>query len=554
MKTRILLCVLTFIGSLSLYGQVQITSEQYQAYQKIPQEQILVHANSDFILTGETIFYTVYCLMEQTNSLSELSKYAYVELVNSDKKSILKQKVKLTKGLGQGDIFITNSMPTGVYKLISYTEWMKNENLFFQKNIRIVNPFTKSNIVPSPKVEMAKKIIKSDENSISLDKSSYSKREKVTLDFTQLSRQLQGGKFSLSVKIKSPIESEIELNQPLRKSLGNNKVFLPEFRGELIQGKIIPKNSNSILENVQVGLSIIQENGISKISRVNADGQFYFVIDEDYNGGTAIIEVLSRGDYTIEVIKSQPLDFSNLSFPKLSLNSVDISNIKERAVYMQVENAFADVKQDSIQKIETRTPIFRKDALTYQLDDYKRFKTMRETFIEVVELTSIERENGAYYFKAKKRDFATSDPKALVIVDGYIASNHEEIVEMNPRLIKQISVLKKSYKLGSKVYQGVIYIDTYNRDFVPKEKSNMISITLMEPTPIKEYYTPNYEQKNSKRTPDYRTQLTWQPRFNSSLDQHSFYTSDVSGTFEITLQGITKDGEMISIKQLLEVK
>lgn len=554
MKTRILLCALSFIGSLSLFGQVQITSEQYQAYQKIPQEQIIAHVNSDFILTGETIFYKIYCLKENTKSLSGLSKYAYVELINSDKKSILKQKIKLKKGLGQGDVFISSSMPTGVYKLISYTEWMKNENLFFQQDIHIVNPFATSNIVPTPKVETVKKIIKPDENSISLDKSSYSKREKVILDFSSLSKEIEGGNFSLSVKIKSSIEREIQLNQPLRKSLGNNKVFLPEFRGELIQGKVIPKNSNSNLENVQVGLSIIQENGISKITRVNSNGDFYFVIDEDYNGGTAFIEVLNKGDYEVAIKQKQGLDFSNLSFPKLSLDSIAISSIKERAVYMQVENAFAEIKQDSIQKIETQVPIFRKDVLTYQLDDYTRFKTMRETFVEVVELTSIERENGAYYFKAKKPDFASSDPKALVIVDGYIASNHEEVVEMSPRLIQQVSVLKKSYKLGSKVYQGIIFIDTFKRDYLPKEKPNMASTSLMSPTPVKEYYTPNYEQEDSKRTPDYRTQLSWQPKLELNSNKFSFYTSDVSGIFEITLEGLTKDGEFISIKQLFEVK
>lgn len=49
----------------------------------------------------------------------------------------------MESGIGYGDFIIPVSVNSGNYKLIAYTQWMKNEGIdsFFASDISIINPF-----------------------------------------------------------------------------------------------------------------------------------------------------------------------------------------------------------------------------------------------------------------------------------------------------------------------------------------------------------------------------------------------------------------------------
>jgi hypothetical protein len=100
---------------------------------------------------------------------------------------------------------------------------------------------------------------------------------------------------------------------------------------------------------------------------------------------------------------------------------------------------------------------------------------------------------------------------------------------------------------------------TKNNDFKTPSNSFYIQRKIKSPILGKYFYQPNYSTDKSilKRIPDYRTQLLWEPQINIE-DQNSikldFYTSDVTGVFEIVVLGYVKDGEKVIIKKYIEVK
>ena len=60
-------------------------------YMLVPhQEQVYVHVNSSFVFVGEYLYYTIYCLKDNTGELSDVSKIAYLKLVNQDREVVLK--------------------------------------------------------------------------------------------------------------------------------------------------------------------------------------------------------------------------------------------------------------------------------------------------------------------------------------------------------------------------------------------------------------------------------------------------------------------------------
>lgn len=122
------------------------------------QEKIFVHTDKNFYLSGETIWFKVYNNDAFANSLSPISKIAYVELIDANNKPLLQVKINIEEGMGNGQLQLPLSLPSGNYLFRTYTNWMKNfsEELAFKKIISVVNVFEK------PEVDTAKKSIEYD--------------------------------------------------------------------------------------------------------------------------------------------------------------------------------------------------------------------------------------------------------------------------------------------------------------------------------------------------------------------------------------------------------
>lgn len=107
------------------------------------QEKLYVHTGQEFYMTGETLWFKVYSVDGTLHRPVNISKVAYVELLDVNGKSVIQGKVSLDKTGGQGSFFIPATLLTGNYQMRAYTQWMKNFSpvYFFRKNITIVNPF-----------------------------------------------------------------------------------------------------------------------------------------------------------------------------------------------------------------------------------------------------------------------------------------------------------------------------------------------------------------------------------------------------------------------------
>ncbi len=107
------------------------------------QEKIFTHIDRTLYLTGETIWLKVYLVNRNTNRLSDLSKVAYLEVLDKSNEPVLKTKIELTDGTGSGSVFLPASLTSGNYTIIAYTRWMQNfsADYYFHQTIKIVNPF-----------------------------------------------------------------------------------------------------------------------------------------------------------------------------------------------------------------------------------------------------------------------------------------------------------------------------------------------------------------------------------------------------------------------------
>ena len=136
--------VVCLFNLLHAFGQQDLTDIQ-TAFHKYNNssltEKVFTHTDKNFYLAGEIIWFKLYVTNGDDNKPLDVSKAAYVEVVDKDQKSVLQAKIALDKGKGNGSLYIPLSFNSGVYRLRAYTNWMKNFDpvYYFEKPITIVN-------------------------------------------------------------------------------------------------------------------------------------------------------------------------------------------------------------------------------------------------------------------------------------------------------------------------------------------------------------------------------------------------------------------------------
>jgi hypothetical protein len=119
-----------------------VIQTRFNAYrEKAVAEKVYVHTDKGFYLAGEILWFKIYYVDGASNKPYDLSKIAYVEILDKDNKPVMQGKVALQDGKGNGSFYLPSSITAGNYTLRAYTNWMKNfgPDYFFEQQISIVN-------------------------------------------------------------------------------------------------------------------------------------------------------------------------------------------------------------------------------------------------------------------------------------------------------------------------------------------------------------------------------------------------------------------------------
>lgn len=536
-------------------------------------EAIFLHTNSTTLVTGEKLLYKIYCLNASTKEISTISKVAYVEIINNQGESVSRNKIGLNNGIGANEIFINTNFNTGNYKLIAYTNWMLNNSSaqYFETEITIINPFLpfKNSTTDSENKYIDNSKITTNSEKINEvifqnNKKSYLKREQVSLNILDNTEKFKNGNYSISVRKIDELNfnknqtsttfSQTKLDEFVTE---NSISYLPEIRGEILSGKIISPNGSKEIKNQHIALSVVGEPFDFKIVKTNVNGEFYFTLEKDINQSNIQLQLIENNitDFQISIQPKAKITI-NSEFSKLHLTEKNIKPIEDRLIASQIVNAYANVDSLIVDK-SNKYPFYKYATKEYILDDFKRFPSFKETIIEIIPDVYFKKNND--YYSLHIKDYITggeSFGSALVLVDGLMLQDVSELFEYNTKNIYKFNVINKAYSYGSKIFSGVIAISTFSKMY--ESKSNLILPLTIERCKEQirfsnKVYDPNLD---FNRIPDYRYQLAWETNLkleknNTSL---SFFTSDMEGVYEINLEGFSKDGQPLSLKEYFEVK
>lgn len=541
--------------------------------QNFVRERIYLQTDKQVYMAGEMIWMKLLTTFPDGAPVS-FSKIAYVELFD-ESASQARVKVDLIHGIGDGWMIVPISLSSGYYRIVAYTNNMRNEGneIFFEKKIIVVNLLSTQS---SDSISDGNNITESetpDSNTFSLstDKQSYLKREAVLLKLENLPKDVYT--LSISVSGIDPVNIVGERNiikwqkeLPILKTPTFTGNFMPEYEGHIIQGKLINIETGK-QESTDGVQSFIAFRGIHPMlfpGDVKKDGSVRFFT----NHTAGIKEVISTAvmmapdvdkKYRIDIDYPFVKEYKSEKLPLLGLSSENKELFLKRNVAIQVLHSYMS---DSINHLDPTTSYFNWEPdHSYKMEEYARFATMQEVITEFVDFTRFRNNNGKRYLSTYDDVTRTfSRGSTLVFIDGVPIFDHDVVYNYDPSLLKRIDIYRDTFLFGTLQVKGIIFFTTLKGTYPGLKLDESVQFFDYDGTQPKRYfYSPVYqnEEDRKSRLPDFRHTLLWNPDVKtngkSSLSVQ-FFTSDFVNKYKITVEGLTKTGEVIYATSKFEVE
>ncbi|MFT6828439.1 MAG: hypothetical protein ACI9Z3_000829 [Roseivirga sp.] len=138
--TLFIILLFTFSIQVSV-AQIGDVTDKLELYsQNFIEEKIYLHTDRAHYGQGELIWFQSYLVLGSFYEPSVLSSAIYVQLYNVKDSLIREEVIRSENGFGQGHLQLENNIPPGPYRIVAFTNWMRNfgEDRFFNKNILVL--------------------------------------------------------------------------------------------------------------------------------------------------------------------------------------------------------------------------------------------------------------------------------------------------------------------------------------------------------------------------------------------------------------------------------
>ncbi len=521
-------------------------------------ERVYLQTDKTLYLAGEMVWMKL-LLTDESGRPETLSKIGYVELLDENTAQV-QAKLDITNGRDFGWLELPLSLPTGYYRLVGYTRYMQNEGeqVFFEKILGIINTFRiDTSIDISDRAnEMGNRAVPvMNTVAVTTDRPSYNTRSQGTVKVEGLPANLH----TLSVSIAG---SGMELPLP-EQSIGAwrnslslqprapfQQKYIPEYEGHIIHGEVVNIVTGEAPATGEMTplLGFVGDDIRLFGGNIHNGSEVTFYTRRIEGREEVVTTTLNHSDNKFRVDISSPFAIHReKKMPEFVLHPQWEERLLERSVGLQVLHTYM---ADSMSLFTAQEPFYRwKPERSYLLDEYTRFTTMEEVVIEFVMGLRFGRINGRRVLNVLTDDgtgFASGN--SLVLLDGIPITDHEVIFRYDPLSVKQIDIYRGRYIFGGQLFNGIASFRTYNNNYPGLSLDNTSQFFDYQGTQARRFfYAPDYgmEENRQSRIPDYRHTLLWEPDIpldNPGDITLAFNTSDLTGTYLITVEGLTVDG------------
>ena len=507
-------------------------------------ERIEAITDKELYLSGEQIGLKLYTTDTDGQGIS-FSRVAYVEL-NGDGENNVRLKVEMNQGQGHAVVKLPYTLCTGTYRLTAYTRWMRNEGekVFFSKRIGIFNPIrhqseTDQAILTDQAQETSPDRTGAKGNvTVRTDKGTYGPRQEVTLHIEGMAPDDQA---TVAVVRRDGLDTGGQADIPPTGKTREAEPCLPEEKGLIVEGRFIP-HDNADDTPVTPNLTVQGKQINYYAGKTDPKGRVTFNTPI-LKGMTEAVTAVGQGGH---ITLTSPF----VATPPERLHPLTVSTAQrqawtERSIALQANEHYYGTAPAQTGEPEGFLADLKPDK-RYDLDQYRRFDTFEETFMEFMPGVSTKGTKGNRHIVVFDALNEVSDSKrnTLILLDGVAVMDHELILAYDPHLVKYVETYLHDFAFGNQVYNGILFLKTPNLKLSGFDLPRTSVICEYEGVhPQTDMYLPSAAEDTPTHMPDLRHTLYWNPDVTAKDNRLTFRTSDMRGTYIVKVEGRTKDGE-----------
>lgn len=533
-----ILSVLSII-CISLYGEVT-PDKSVQRLQ----------TDKSIFVSGETIWFKNSLVSYNNN---EHQKILFVDLCGEGE--IITSRILLRKNNHwEGDIYIPDSLETGIYLLRAYTGNYNGKAEITSKLVSVINRFgnNKTNelrkqMPENTSLDQTSMIPQSSGNKLRLEtsKPGFSTKENIKFKITDnLSDSRSGLSFSV---FKVP---ENATTKPYDNTLEEKVEYASNFKNKIyndltLSGIIKDKISNQPIPDEFVLFSTPDTIPQIIFSKTDKKGEFYFHLGNLYGEKDAIIQTMTKDkDYKLEIYPGLLDPPARIPFyiPSEVENSEFIKLTVQRAILHKIYNTdISENKPDTISKY----PFYGKTSEIIYPDDYFDMSGFEEMAKEILPICKVRKSKDQYSLRVFNPDKIGNFDNPWLLVDGVPVFEVKDILHLGSSKIKKVETLPETRCYGDLFIEGAVSIFTYSGKFndlvLPK---NAIRI------PVETFYNSSEYQSNrinmDSSFADFRDVLYWNPMLdeNTLEGEITVNSSYEKGKYVAVAESIDSEGEI----------
>lgn len=565
------------------------------------QEQLYVHTDKSYYYPGETIWCRGYINYHQPAWRDSLSRTVYVELIDRVRQQLLLSKtVRVDSGLFSTDFLIPDTLRSATYHLRAYTHLNR---LFGDKHL-YVKPIPVLDLNERVSPEISSTATNTSANareavlSISSAKNIYQLREKVTLNLLVKDDEDHPLASVLSMSVTDvkqavPINSSnnILTDFPMREidMVDANKSALIEIeRGIPFSGRCLSADQITPLQTM---LNIIQLDPPNVMfAQTNRKGIFSLTDVVFYDTAAFFFNTTTKQKIgKMEFLAKQPAPIFFDPIPiQLQVQKTDVPQriisqnelMLGTTVLNEVEIKAKKIEDQTIDRVQR--PYGKPDYVLKRKDLNLTYGNLLQTLPGKVPGLVVRQSdnpggivNGVMtngngiewvvYIAKGGNSSSILNPKEVIITinDVVVTGKPEQILSaIDPQTVESIEV-----KTGVNVLYGSLggngIVSIYTRKDIPddvlKKSKGLVPTKLTGYATPRKFSHPNYHGSEMDRTStDYRSTIYWNPELKTNPKDGSasvsFFTADLSGTYQIVVEGITQKGQPVRCVYSIEVR
>jgi hypothetical protein len=541
-------------------------------------EKIYVHTDKPYYYPGEPLWFKGYINYKEPKWRDSLSTVVYVELINPEKTITLNKTLKIDSGFFHNDFILPDTLKEGMYYMRAYTNLNRNfgDSTLFVKAIPIVNLTDRVDHTQG-KMET----IEDNQLSITSDKKTYKKREKITLTLTARNKTGETMAANLSVSITDPVQV-VPVPEPM--TIANSFSFDNDKQ----------RTTKELKYHVEYGIScrgrFLNDDGKPErttltVLQMNPRKMFMTATNE---GGIFLLTGLHF--YDTATFSFKP-DKTRKEYSKgkveLLAREVPIINFQEKTSHLIIQSTQSpqrivsdyEVPKDVrvLKTIEVRAkripPEYEKDyrqKRPYGIPNYVvKGKDIKGAYgdlmysLQGIPGLLIKRSDLGWTIGSTRGGSIGNGGGILVTINDVVMGGDaaQTISSINPETVESIEVrLRMNVLYGSLGNSGIISIYTKQglSEEALKVTPNFLTANISGYSASRSFRFPDYEDNETdKAKGDYRSTIYWNPNVTinpkSGTTTVSFFAADLPGKYRIIVEGVNEMGEPIRGVSFIEV-